>query len=341
LELPQRGLPIGHARLTEPRPKKAQRKDVRPSRHRHATPRFHDDALRRDPWCSTAGKSPASPSQRFRSTPVMTHRLALAACVLALFASPHSYARNSAKSSGLIVPNYQAALDGAWRSPENHARDPYRHPAATLRFFGFEPGQTVIEITPGNGWYSEILGPMLQDNGHYVAAIYAKGDFASRAKAALKGKFARNPGQYRKSSILEFDPDTPIFGPAASADRVLTFRNVHNWLVAGNAQAMFKGFYAVLKPGGVLGVVEHRAPPEGTDRKSGYVTTSEVITLARNAGFTLDAQSEINANPKDTKNYPQGVWNLPPTLRGGEQDRAGYLAIGESDRMTIRFVKAE
>ncbi|WP_426701330.1 class I SAM-dependent methyltransferase [Rhodanobacter sp. Col0626] len=271
----------------------------------------------------------------------MTQRLALAACVLALFASTNSQARDNPKFSGSIAPHYQAALDGTWRSPENRARDPYRHPAATLRFFDLEPGQTVIEITPGNGWYSEVLGPMLQDHGHYVAAIYDKGDFASRARAALSDKFARNPGQYSKSSILEFDPDKPVFGPAASADRVLTFRNVHNWLVAGNAQAMFKGFYAVLKPGGVLGVVEHRASPEGTDKMSGYVTTAEVIKLARNAGFTVDAQSEINANPKDTKNYPQGVWNLPPTLKGGEQDRAKYLAIGESDRMTIRFVKVE
>lgn len=271
----------------------------------------------------------------------MIHRLALSACVLALFASPSSHARDHAKSSGLISSHYQSVLDGAWRSPENRARDRYRHPAATLRFFGIAPGQTVIEITPGTGWYSEILGPMLQDKGHYVAAIYAKGEFANRARAALSDKLARNPKQYSKSSMVEFDPGAPVFGPAASADRVLTFRNVHNWLVAGNAQAMFKGFYAVLKPGGVLGVVEHRAPPEGTDKESGYVTTAEVVRLARNAGFIVEAQSEINANPKDTKNYPQGVWNLPPTLKGGAQDRARYLAIGESDRMTIRFVKAE
>jgi predicted methyltransferase len=272
----------------------------------------------------------------------MNHRLAFAVCIAALLAAPWSRAHDvAADSAAFTAAQYQSTLDGAWRSPENRARDRYRHPQATLQFFDFKPGQTVIEITPGNGWYSEILGPMLQDNGHYVAAIYAKGETAARAKAVLQEKFAQDHARYGHSTIAPFDPDAPVFGPPASADLVLTFRNVHNWLVAGNAQAMFKGFYTVLKPGGVLGVVEHRAPPQGIDDNSGYVSVAQVIKLATDAGFVVDAQSEINANPKDTKNYPLGVWNLPPTLKGGEQDKAKYLAIGESDRMTIRFVKAK
>lgn len=269
----------------------------------------------------------------------MTYRLAFAIGALALLTSLCTHARDKAGESGFSAAQYQAALDGAWRSPKNRARDAYRHPVATLRFFGFKPGQTVIEIMPGMGWYSEILGPMLQNHGHYVAAIGDKGDFASRTKAVLDGKFAQDPKLYGRSSIVAFDPGAPTFGPPDSADLVLTFRNVHNWLAAGRAESTFKGFYAVLKPGGVLGVVEHRAPVQGIDEKSGYVSVAKVVALARDAGFVVASQSEINANPKDTKNYPQGVWSLPPTLKGGERDRARYLAIGESDRMTIRFVK--
>jgi len=273
----------------------------------------------------------------------MTNYVTLASCALLLFAAPCVHAQNSPALSGVSAAQYQTELDGAWRSPENRARDKYRHPVETLRFFGLSPKQTVIEITPGNGWYSEILGPLLHDNGHYIAAIYTPGqsEFASRAKTTLTNKFSSDPVRYGNSSIVEFDPSAPVFGPAASADLVLTFRNVHNWIAANNAQAMFKGFYTVLKPGGVLGVEDHRALPGGSDEKSGYLSVAEVVKLATDAGFTLDAQSEINANPKDTKDYPDGVWTLPPTLKLGEKDKAKYLAIGESDRMTLRFVKTK
>ncbi|HET7331369.1 methyltransferase [Dyella sp.] len=246
-------------------------------------------------------------------------------------------------ASDFTAGQLDAVLAGSWRSEHNKARDVYRHPKATLQFFGLQPDKTVIEITPGGGWYTEILAPLLRDNGHYIAAISGGNGGEDKQDAdALRAKFKADPNQYDKASIVVFNPKTPIFGPLGSADMVLTFRNVHNWTMAGNAEAMFKAFYAVLKTGGTLGVVDHRAAP-GTSldaaKNSGYLPTDYVIKLATDAGFKLDGQSEINANPKDTKNYPKGVWTLPPTLTLGDKDRDKYLAIGESDRMTLRFVK--
>lgn len=246
-------------------------------------------------------------------------------------------------ASDFTAGQLDAVIAGSWREPANRARDIYRHPKATLQFFGIRPDQTVIEITPAAGWYSEILAPLLRDDGHYIAAeATPAGGEAKRGDDALRRKFAADPAEYGKARIVEYDPKAPVFGAPASADLVLTFRNVHNWAEAGTAPAMFKAFFAVLKPGGVLGVVDHRAAPGATldaVKSSGYLPTDYVIKLATDAGFKLDAQSEINANPKDTKAYPKGVWTLPPTLTLGEQDRAKYLAIGESDRMTLRFVK--
>lgn len=236
-----------------------------------------------------------------------------------------------------------SALAGTWRSDANKARDAYRHPAATLAFFGVKPDQTVIEINPGGGWYSEILAPMMK-NGHYIAAIPAdaSSEYNARGNAKFRAMLADNPDQYGAAEVVEFDPKAPSFGPDGSADVVLTFRNVHNWVGGGSAAAMFKGFNAVLKPGGTLGVVDHRAS-DGTDpaalEKSGYLTTESVIKLATDAGFTLAEQSEINANANDTKDYEKGVWTLPPTLTLGDTDRDKYMAIGESDRMTLKFVK--
>jgi predicted methyltransferase len=228
-------------------------------------------------------------------------------------------------------------LAGAWRAPENRARDVYRHPRESLQFFGIRPDQTVIEITPGGGWYSEILAPLLKDNGQYIAAVTA-----GKGADALKKKFDGDATEYGKARVLTFDPKAPSFGPVGSADLVLTFRNVHNWVMADTAPQMFKAFFEVLKPGAVLGVVDHRAAT-GVDlaatRETGYLPTDYVIKLATSAGFKLDGQSEINANPKDTKDYPKGVWTLPPTYELGDQDKAKYQAIGESDRMTLRFVK--
>lgn len=237
-----------------------------------------------------------------------------------------------------------SVLAGSWRTPANRARDVYRHPKATLQFFGVRPDQTVIEITPGSGWYSEILAPLLHDNGHYVAAVQAPrdGGEARRDDDVLHQKFAADAVHYGNAKFVVFDPKAPSFGAPGSADLVLTFRNVHNWVMADTAPAMFKAFFAVLRPGGVLGVVDHRADDHAslaTVKQSGYLPTHYVVKLATEAGFTLDESSEVNANPKDTKNYPKGVWTLPPTFALGEQDKAKYLAIGESDRMTLRFVK--
>ncbi|MFZ4967487.1 class I SAM-dependent methyltransferase [Pseudomonas sp. Mn2068] len=239
---------------------------------------------------------------------------------------------------------YAKILAGSWRAPENSVRDVYRHPRQTLQFFGLRANQTVIEITPGGGWYSEVLAPLLKDHGQYIAAVQAasSSDYARRSADGLKQKFAEDPTHYAKAAVVEFDPQAPVLGKPDSADRVLTFRNVHNWVMADDAPAMFSAFFKVLKPGGVLGVVDHRAR-DGADlesiRQSGYLPTAYVVKLATDAGFVLEGQSEINANPRDTKDYAAGVWTLPPSLRLGEQDKARYLAIGESDRLTLRFVK--
>ncbi len=237
-----------------------------------------------------------------------------------------------------------SVLAGAWRSDANKARDSYRHPAATLDFFGVKPNQTVVEINPGGGWYTEVLAPLMMKDGHYVAAIPsdASSEYNARNNEKFRAKLTGQVEHYRVNTIVEFDPKAPSFGANGSADVVLTFRNVHNWVGGGNAEAMFKGFYGVLKPGGTLGVVDHRAA-DGADpaaiAKSGYLTTDSVIKLATDAGFELAGQSEINANPKDTRDYEKGVWTLPPTLTLGDADRDKYVAIGESDRMTLKFVK--
>ncbi len=247
-------------------------------------------------------------------------------------------------ASDFTASQLDDVLAGNWRSPANRARDVYRHPKATLQFFGVRPDQTLIEITPGGGWYSEILAPLLSANGHYIAAVTApkRGAEARRNDSALQRKFAADPAHYGHAKIVEFDPHSPVFGAPGSADTVLTFRNVHNWAVADTAPAMFKAFFAVLRPGGVLGVVEHRAADGATlaaVKDSGYLPTAYVLKLATDAGFVPDGSRETNANPKDTRDYAKGVWTLPPTFALGEKDRAKYQALGESDRMALRFVK--
>lgn len=241
----------------------------------------------------------------------------------------------------------QPVLNGEWRSEANRARDRYRHPAETLAFFQLRSDATVIEITPGTGWYAELLAPLLKPRGHYIAAIVDPAKVPEDGRAYQQGnrdkltaKFNADTARFGAAKIVEFDPQAPVFGKPASADAVLTFRNVHNWVKTGTDQAYFKAFFAVLKPGGVLGVEDHRAKagaPLETD--SGYLPADYVIKLATAAGFRLEASSEINANPSDTKDYPKGVWTLPPSLVLGETDREKYLAIGESDRFTLRFVK--
>lgn len=239
---------------------------------------------------------------------------------------------------------FDRVLEGTWRTPAFRERDAYRHPRDTLRVLGVHADQRVIEITPGAGWYSEILAPFLHMRGRYVAAIAsaAPDSAGGRRNAALRAKFAADPAHYGRVEVLEFDPSAPRFGAAGSADVVLTFRNAHNWVDAGTADAYFRGFHDVLKRGGVLGVVDHRARP-GTDletmKRSGYLTEQLVIDLATRAGFRLDARSEVNANPRDSADHPNGVWTLPPTNRHEPADAERYRAVGESDRMTLRFIK--
>ncbi len=239
----------------------------------------------------------------------------------------------------------------AHRSADNRARDSYRHPQETLAFFDVQAQQTVVEVTPGGGWYTEILAPYLRTNGKLIAQVFDPSvqanprarDYYIKSNAEFRAKLATDTNVYDRVQVIESPSDQPVLGAPASVDRVLTFRNVHNWTGAGNDAAMFKAFFDVLKPNGVLGVVEHRAAP-GTDpavsAKSGYITEDYVIKLATNAGFQLAGRSEINANPKDTRDHPNGVWTLPPVLRVPEGgDAAKYRAIGESDRMTLKFVK--
>ena len=242
----------------------------------------------------------------------------------------------------------QETLKGDWRDPKNLARDQYRHPLETLSFFGVTPHSNVIEIWPGGGWYAEILAPYASKHGSYTGAVNNPADISkesskayySKQNSALREKFAANPAVYDKATLLEFNPAKPEFGKPGSADVVLTFRNVHNWRMAKQAEGMFAGFYQVLKKGGTLGVVEHRAANDvADDDKSGYVSEAQVIDLATKAGFKLVGKSEINANSKDTKDYPEGVWTLPPTYELGDKDREKYAAIGESDRMTLKFIK--
>jgi len=241
-----------------------------------------------------------------------------------------------------------AAVAGGWRSADNRTRDDFRHPVETLAFFGVKPQDTVIEITPGGGWYAEILAPLLRDEGRYIAAVVdpdtliAGGgrDFQQNARNRLETKFAATPAQFDRAQVVAYDPAVPMLGDPESADTVLTFRNVHNWRMAGQVDGMFRAFFDVLKPGGTLGVVEHRAATDvADDDRSGYVSQAQVIATARTAGFIFADSSEINANPDDSKDHPNGVWMLPPTNRHASDDAAKYQAIGESDRMTLRFIK--
>ena len=227
----------------------------------------------------------------------------------------------------------KAAIDGPQRSAENKARDEDRHPFETLTFFGIKPDMTVIEIAPGGGWYTEILAPFLKDQGKLYEAV---GN--GRGAKTFEDKLKADPAVYGKVIALN-SGDAADF-PAGTADMVLTFRNVHDWIPRGTAEDYFKAFYRALKPGGILGVTDHRAlesEPRDPKAKNGYVRQDYMIQLAEQAGFKLAGTAEINANPKDPRNQP--VWNLPPTLRQKEKDRAKYLAIGESDRMTLKFIK--
>ena len=254
----------------------------------------------------------------------------------------------AATDAASFAAKLDQVLAGNHRSEANRARDGYRHPKETLTFFGLKPGDRVVEITPGGGWFTEVLAPLMRNNGKLVAAIWddtieGQPKYRYEAVNRFKTMLWSRPDVYDQVELETFTPPTETsLGAPGSADVVVTFRNVHNWIGDKSAPAVFEAAYDVLKPGGVLGVTEHRAA-EGKSAeesfKSGYLSEAAVIGLATDAGFTLAAKSEINANPKDTKDYAEGVWTLPPTLALGDKDREKYLAIGESDRMTLKFVK--
>ncbi len=240
------------------------------------------------------------------------------------------------------------SLNGGHRAPENRARDAYRHPVETLEFFELNSDHSVVEIWPGKGWYTEILAPVLRAKGKlYVAGFSSKlrARFYREMIEELDETFKANPEIYDRIIVTTFNPPNDIdIAPVESADRVLTFRNVHNWMVKGEELNAFNAMYRALKPGGILGVVEHRANPEEEQdlrAKNGYVQQNYVIRIAKLAGFEFLQASEINANPRDSKDYPNGVWTLPPRLILGDQDKAQYIAIGESDRMTLKFRRPE
>ncbi|MBM0107563.1 class I SAM-dependent methyltransferase [Steroidobacter sp. S1-65] len=237
-----------------------------------------------------------------------------------------------------------AILAGQHRVREHRARDPFRHPKETLQFFGIRQDMTVVEVWPGAGWYTEILAPLLRDHGQLYAALLdpAAGEYAKNTVETYRGKLQLRPDLYGKviTTTLAAPPARSEIAPPGSADLVLTFRNLHNWMMFGWEKDALAAMHAALKDGGVLGVVAHRgdpAIPQDPKAASGYVREDYAISMIEAAGFRLVGRSEINANPKDTKNYEQGVWALPPNFAGGDEPR--YKQIGESDRFTLKFVK--
>jgi predicted methyltransferase len=237
-------------------------------------------------------------------------------------------------------------LAGSQRSEAHRARDVYRHPKDTLLFFGLRPEMHVVEIWPDpDGWYTEIIAPLVREKGKYYAAVLnaAPGNANQEKRVAnYRAKLAERPDLYDRVTVVTLPTDGGDIVPPGSVDMVLTFRNIHNWMARGQAEKVFASMFKALKPGGTLGVAEHRgdpSKPQDPQAKSGYVNEQYAIDLIEAQGFRLVAKSEINANPRDTKDYEQGVWTLPPVYRLGDKDREQYAAIGESDRFTLRFVK--
>ena len=249
---------------------------------------------------------------------------------------------------GRDAVSIEQLMAGAHRSPENIARNEWRRPAQTLEFFGLEPDMTLIEIGPSGAWYTEILAPYMRDQGRYYGAHFSPNSdvaFQRRSLEAFEAKMAADPELYGKVTIRHLlPPNETAIGPEAGADMALTFRNVHNWMSQGVDDHFFEAFHGALKPGGILGVVEHRALPSTSKEdmiRSGYVTEAYVKEIAAAAGFEFVGSSEVNANPRDSADHPEGVWTLPPSYRLGDTDRDRYAAIGESDRMTLKFRKPD
>jgi predicted methyltransferase len=235
------------------------------------------------------------------------------------------------------------------RSAQNRARDVYRHPVETLSFFGLRANMTVLELWPGNGWYTEILAPLLADGGKLIVTSLDPDGPQDKMGNRLAREFAtrvqQEPWFFGKVQVSRIDPPAQMtFAPEGSVDLALIFRTTHDWVRDGYPEKAYAAIFRAVKPGGTLGVVAHRAAPGASVDpkvvgKSGYLPEDYVIKLAEGAGFKLADRSEVNANPRDVRDYPEGVWTLPPSLRLKDQDREKYVAIGESDRMTLKFVK--
>jgi len=278
-----------------------------------------------------------------------TRTLRGAAAALACLAAFAAAAAEPPVTDTETLATLDKVLAGDHRSAENKARDKFRHPKETLQFFGFRQDMTVMEVSPGGGgWYTEVLAPALRERGRYVAAAWDPndtGEYAKKNSKKFADKLASRPELYDRAKVTALQaPNALKPVPDGTMDMVLTFRNIHGWMGDDAADAMFKSMYAALKPGGILGVAEHRAKtdkPQDPKAESGYVREDYAIALIEKAGFKLIGKSDVNANPKDTADHPNGVWSLPPTLQGGDVDRAKYLAIGESDRFTLRFRKPE
>ncbi len=250
-----------------------------------------------------------------------------------------------AAAADSVDPRLAAAVNSDFRSAADKARDPYRHPLQTLSFFGIKPTMTVVELWPFGGWYTAILAPYLHDRGTLYAAAMDPDSPAAEDKrynSELAAMLAAHPDVYGKVQVTVLAPHKMQIAPDGTADMVVTFRNIHNWVWAGIEKDVLAAAFRALKPGGILGVEEHRNNDPDFIPKTpgvGYVGEQYAIELVQAAGFRLLGQSNVNRNPKDTKDYPNNVWSLPPTYADGDKDRARYAAIGESDRFTLKFIK--
>jgi predicted methyltransferase len=294
--------------------------------------------------CIASGQAASSSKIRYLDSE-SSMRLALTAALLfSGMGLVTTSVTNAKTASPSIKTELAAAVAAPTRTAANVTRDKYRNPAATLAFFGVKPTDKVVEIWPGGGWYTEILAPYLRDKGQ-LTIVAPPG----KASTNIAKKLDADPTTYGKIARATFPA---ILGGTdiapGSADVVLTFRNVHNWRIGDYnkdvdySEAAFREIYAMLKPGGVLGIEDHRLPENmdtAREQSSGYMKVSTVRALAQKAGFQFAGASEVNANPRDTHDYPQGVWTLPPNYAEKDVDRDKYTAIGESDRMTLKFIK--
>ena len=254
-----------------------------------------------------------------------------------------SVCASAAEPADKIDPALQQVISSPARTAAFVARDPARHPAEELTFFGLSPQQSVLELWPGGGYWTEILGPYIASHGHYYVALPAPGDEEEdRTAARWRTRITSKPAMFGKIEITSLGAGHFDVAPPGSVDLVLTFRNLHNWMSGGYADEALAACFRALKPGGVLGIEEHRGRndrPQDPKAQDGYVRQDYTIALAKKAGFVLAGSSEIDANPRDTKDWVDGVWTLPPTLSQGDKDRARYLAIGEADNFVLKFVK--